>query len=435
MVDNWQLFPLSELASFSRGISWRKDEESQNAEGVAVLSIPNVGRGRLDFDVKHRLKKIPNASKLLAVGDVLFVGSSGSIDNIARCAPVTSLPAQPVAFASFTFKATPRLTVCDAAFFYFLMNSSLPAFANFARRASDGKFNFQLTSFVEHSAFRIPSLDEQRQIAAVLSAVQRAIERQDRLIALTAELKKALMHKLFTEGTRGEPLKQTEIGPVPESWKLARLRDLLSIKHGFAFDGAYFRAQGERILMTPGHFDENGGFRDQGERTKYYIGEVPSGYTLSPNDLLVAMTEQKSGLLGSAALVPAGGTYLHNQRLGLVTALDESRLSKGFLYFFFNRPEVKSQVASTATGSKVRHTSPGKILNLHIALPSMSEQRLISEAIQKVVMKRNVHLALSKNLAGLFKTLLHQLMTAQIRVHDLDLAALEETGQDPAGAA
>ncbi len=41
----------------------------------------------------------------------------------------------------------------------------------------------------------------------VLSAVQRAIERQERLIALTAELKKALMHKLFTEGTGGEPLK------------------------------------------------------------------------------------------------------------------------------------------------------------------------------------------------------------------------------------
>ncbi len=76
-------------------------------------------------------------------------------------------------------------------------------------------------------AIPLPPLDEQRQIAAVLSAVQRAIERQERLIALTAELKKALMHKLFTEGTRGEPLKQTEIGPVPESWETVRLADLL----------------------------------------------------------------------------------------------------------------------------------------------------------------------------------------------------------------
>jgi len=52
--------------------------------------------------------------------------------------------------------------------------------------------------------------------------VHRAIELQERLIALTKELKKALLHKLFTEGLRGEPQKLTEIGPVPESWRWCR---------------------------------------------------------------------------------------------------------------------------------------------------------------------------------------------------------------------
>ncbi len=66
----------------------------------------------------------------------------------------------------------------------------------------------------------------------MLSAVQRAIERQERLIALTAELKKALMHKLFTEGTRGEPLKQTEIGLVPESWTVIPLGELCEVANG-----------------------------------------------------------------------------------------------------------------------------------------------------------------------------------------------------------
>ena len=57
----------------------------------------------------------------------------------------------------------------------------------------------------------------------MLGLVQRAIEQQERLIALTTELKKALLHKLFTEGLRGEPQKQTEIGPVPESWEVVEL--------------------------------------------------------------------------------------------------------------------------------------------------------------------------------------------------------------------
>lgn len=312
----------------------------------------------------------------------------------------------------------PNPDLFDAKFFYFaLLSLEIP---------SRG-YNRHYKLLKESSVVQ-PPLPEQRRIAAVLSAVQWAIEQQEDLIARTTELKKALMQKLFTEGTRGEPQKETEIGPVPESWEVTEIGSLLDIKHGYAFKGEHFRETGDLILMTPGNFHEGGGFRHQGEKTKYYTGEVPNGYLLTKGDLLVAMTEQKSGLLGSSAIVPESNRYLHNQRLGLVTDLNESKVLKMFLNYFFNLPDVRRQISLTATGSKVRHTSPGKIKNIKVGLPNILEQSQIVEPLSFLEIRLDL---LSKQLFlqnDLFHTLLHQLMTAEIRVDDVDLSELSKIG-------
>jgi len=77
----------------------------------------------------------------------------------------------------------------------------------------------------------IPPLKEQQKIAQVLSLVQKAIHQQEQLIAKTTELKKAAMKKLFTEGTRGEPQKMTEIGLIPESWEVVQLGNFCQVKN------------------------------------------------------------------------------------------------------------------------------------------------------------------------------------------------------------
>lgn len=112
--------------------------------------------------------------------------------------------------------------------------------------------------------------------------------------------------------------KLTEVGVIPEDWDAKPLAGLTVIIHGFGFKSQYFKPLGYYRLTTPGHFFETGGFRDVGDKQKFYDGPLPDGYLLSEGDLLVAMTEQADGLLGSAAFVPIGGTYLHNQRLGKI---------------------------------------------------------------------------------------------------------------------
>ncbi len=106
-----------------------------------------------------------------------------------------------------------------------------------------------------------PGFAEQRRIARILSTVQTAIAQQERLLALTGELKATLLRKLFTEGLRGEPQKMTEIGLVPESWKMTTLGEIASKPEGIIQTGPFgsqlhkhdYQAEGIPVV-NPTHF-------------------------------------------------------------------------------------------------------------------------------------------------------------------------------------
>ena len=174
---------------------------------------------------------------------------------------------------------------------------------------------------------------------------------------------------------------RTDAGVVPNDWNVANLKSRIAITHGFGFKGEFFRDTGHYRLTTPGHFFEPGGFRDIGAKQKYYVGPLPKGYVLKEGDLIIAMTEQAEGLLGSAALVPVSGEYLHNQRLGKVVLLS-NEVSLKFLYRVFNTAFFRAHVRETAAGTKVKHTSPVKLLEIRVPLPpSTVEQEAIAGAL------------------------------------------------------
>ncbi|MBT6540639.1 MAG: restriction endonuclease subunit S, partial [Planctomycetes bacterium] len=168
-----------------------------------------------------------------------------------------------------------------------------------------------------------------------------------------------------------------------------KLGKLITIKHGFPFLGEHFSQSGDFVLLTPGNFFETGGYRDRKEKQKYYTGEFPEEYVLDERDLLLVMTEQAKGLLGSPLLVPESNKFLHNQRLGLVTSVHGSNCDPNFFFHLFNSRKFRSALQDSATGTKVRHTSPKKILDVSLSIPQSIEtqQKIASriESLDKVV--------------------------------------------------
>lgn len=156
--------------------------------------------------------------------------------------------------------------------------------------------------------------------------------------------------------------------------RLKRLTDLIEIKHGFAFSSEYFGTDGDYILLTPGNFFEAGGFRDLGPTQKRFSGPTPTDFILKKGDVLIAMTEQSPGLLGSTLKVPQSDIYLHNQRLGLLSVKKPDRVSLNYLYHAFNAPHVRKEISAGAAGTKVKHTSPTKLSAVEVFLPSLADQ-------------------------------------------------------------
>lgn len=161
-------------------------------------------------------------------------------------------------------------------------------------------------------------------------------------------------------------------------WRGCKLGDLLQIKHGFAFLGEHFDTTGTHVVLTPGNFLEEGGFKERIDKAKCYSGPVPDDYVLSKGDLIVAMTEQAEGLLGSSALIPRSGVFLHNQRLGLVQIRDRKQTDQHFIYYLFNSKTVRQQIRGSASGTKIRHTAPNRIADVKVSVPPLPIQRRIA---------------------------------------------------------
>lgn len=187
-------------------------------------------------------------------------------------------------------------------------------------------------------------------------------------------------------------------------WSVTSLHGKLHIKHGYPFKSNHFSDAGKHIVLTPGNFYEKGGFKRQVGKEKFYLGDVPKDYLHNKGDLIVAMTEQSAGLLGSCAFVPDNDTYLHNQRLGLITT-DPEQLDRAFVYYLFQTKSVREQIRLTSTGSKVKHTSPDRIYSVNAALPNVEEQKKIAAALAALDAKVDCNNRINAELEAMAKTL------------------------------
>ena len=218
-----------------------------------------------------------------------------------------------------------------------------------------------------------PKLDEQRQISDYFRRLDTIITLHQRKCDEIKTLKKYMLQKMFSQN--GEKVPEIRFNGFTEDWEQRKLGEVLKLENGYAFKSQFFSDNETNIIVaTPGNVSVDGGFIEEGGKYYKIDGEIPDAYIFHPGDLFVTMTDltPTANTLGKPATVPDNGVmYLHNQRLGKLIGFEGD---KAFLYSLLCTSEYHNYMVVTASGSTVRHSSPGRILEYEIAIPGLDEQ-------------------------------------------------------------
>lgn len=413
----WEMAPIGDLTLRTKLRNPSRDPEKRFSY-VDVSSVSNTSF-RITAPTELPGAEAPSrARKVIRTGDVLFATVRPTLKRVSLVPEELNDQIASTGFIVLRADAS-RL---DSGYLYYqlLTDEFIQRMRELERGAS---YPAVRDSDIYNEKISLPPLAEQQKIAAVLGLVQRAFEQQERLIQLTAELKKVLLHQLFTAGLRGEPQKETEIGLMPQSWSPTPIGTCCDILSGSL-------PYTDFLNMAPSDEDD----------AVECMGVKVSDMNLPGNEGQFVTANQVKRLpvaLARCKLIPPN-TVVFPKR-GAAIATNKKRLTTTWTVLDPNLIGIRAKDVLDAeflfhwsqTFDLRKITDPGSTPQLNkkdlipvaVPLPSdIDEQREIAQTISCVDSKQQYHQQKKAALADLFRTLLHQLMTAQIRVHDLTLS-------------
>lgn len=275
-----------------------------------------------------------------------------------------------------------------------------------------------------------PPRTEQVAIGSALCSLIRNVELESALVARAQSLKVAAMRSLFTRGLRGEAQKETEIGPMPQSWRPRPMGELCEIWSGGTprksvaeyWNGGTPWVSG-KDLKQPALDDTIDHISSAG---------VEAGSRLAPEHAVLLLV-RGMGLAKNLPVAVINKPMAFNQDVKALVSRGE--FSGPFLRsaIYAGKERLLAKIVPSAHGTMTLNLDD--VETFMVPCPSdPAEADEIVAIVDTIQGKIDLHRRKRAVLDDLFKALLHKLMTGEIRVADLDLSALTPTRADVATA-
>lgn len=174
--------------------------------------------------------------------------------------------------------------------------------------------------------------------------------------------------------------KQTEVGVIPEDWRIVRLGSLTTLMtNGFVGTATrHYADNGNGVLYIQGYNVEENSFNFHG--IKYVTEEFHKAHLkscLRGGDLLTVQT----GDVGLTTVVSdnLAGSNCHAL---IISRFDKKETCPSFISYYLNSKPGRSRLKLIETGTTMKHLNVGDMLQFGVPIPpTKAEQEAIAEAL------------------------------------------------------
>lgn len=278
--------------------------------------------------------------------------------------------------------------IADYNFVYYFLCSKFYELSSLANGGAQQNLNAQI---IKDFPIKIPvNLSDQRKIAGILSALDSKIENNNKINGNLEAQAEALFKSWFVDFTpfKDQPFVDSELGPIPQGWKVGKLGDICTFKRG-------------KNLLSKNAIDEG---------VPVVAGGLsPSCYHNQANTSAPVVTVSGSG---------ANAGFMRMYHVD-VWASDCSFIdvSCDYLYFVYCFLSVNRRLLKHAqTGAVQPHVKPADIHDFDVVIPEEDIVKAFQSIIKELLTKVGINEKENQRLAALRDTLLPKLMSGEIKL-------------------
>ncbi len=425
LPHGWQLVALVEVADFTRKPKGINIYDYSKVPFIPMELISENGFVNEDYELKKPTDI--KSGTFFTRGDLLVSKITPCFENGKQCIAKNI----PLDFGFATTEVWPlkgNSSISNDFLFYLLKNNKIRNAISNKMEGTTGRQRVP-KHVLQDTIIPLPTLLEQNSIVHILSTIQQAIEATDKVITAAQELKKSLMQHLFTYGpvsleeTEQIPLKETEMGMIPEHWEIMPLEELVFK----SFSGGTPTTKNPEywngtINWTTSAYIE-GLYLNKAPKNISEIGLKNSSSQIVPKNNIIVGTRVGVGKVAINNIDVA----ISQDLTGLI--IDKSKIELDYLAYALLTDIIQNKFTSNTRGTTIRGISRKDLMQIFVHVPPLQEQKNVAYYLSIVDKRIEVEKDKKVQLQSLFNSMLHHLMTGKLRVKDLDLNIPEEVAQ------